>query len=130
MMVGAPGVTEAWGPALGIDPAGHVSVAYMGTANSPGAPWTGSYASTTWTGYVAIIPNPADARPLIYSAAVSDPNKPLVRGVCGPDRCNDSVLDFIDVQGGPDGSAWGAFVDSTKSRELIVARLSPPPASA
>ena len=125
MMVGAPGVNEAWGPALGIDPAGRVSVAYMGTSNSPGAPWTGSYAQATWTGYVSILPSPTDPKPVIFSAAASLPNRPLVRGACGPNRC-DPVLDFIDVQSGPDGSAWGSFVDATKSKQLVVAHMFPP----
>lgn len=123
MMVGAPGVNEAWGPALSVDAAGRVSVAYMGTTTSPGKPWTGSYGTTTWSGYVARIDAPLAARPLIRSAAVTPPPSPLTTGRCGPDRCNDRILDFIDVASGPDGSSWGAFVDTLSGRELVVARL-------
>ncbi|MFN2543828.1 MAG: sialidase family protein [Actinomycetota bacterium] len=126
LMIGAPGVNEAWGPALGIDPDGRVSVAYMGTSGSPGAPWTGDYANVAWFGYVAVIPKPLDTRPLIFSAATSSASRPFVKGTCGPDRC-DPVLDFIDVQSATDGSAWAAFVDAPRSKRLVVAHLAPPP---
>jgi hypothetical protein len=36
------------------------------------------------------------------------------------------VLDFIDVTFAPDGSVWGAFVDSTTNDELVLARLANP----
>jgi hypothetical protein len=132
LMVGPPGLNEAWGPSLAIDDAGHVSLAYMGTMNSPGAPWTADYTKVTWTGYLALIEHPLDARPLIYSAPASPPSHPLALGTCGPDRCNNGVLDFIDNEFGPDGSAWGAFVDTGPhgNNMLMAARLYPPPASA
>ena len=48
--------------------------------------------------------------PTFYTAAISDPKDPLVRQQCGPGRCQD-VFDFIDVEIGPDGIPYGAFVD-------------------
>lgn len=125
MMVGAPGVNEAWGPALAIDAGGAVAIAYMGTGGSPGAPWTGDYSGTGWTGYLARIGSPLDATPLIVSAAMTPATAPMLTGTCGPDRCNSSVLDFIDVTTGPGGSVWGSFVDSRFGAELVVGRLHP-----
>ncbi|MFN2581999.1 MAG: sialidase family protein, partial [Candidatus Dormibacteria bacterium] len=129
MMVGAPGVKEAWGPVLGFDSAGHLALAYMGSTNSPGAPWGcgNSYASVTFTGYIALIDHPLDPNPLINSAPVTPPSHPLAQGNCGPDRCNNTINDFIDVKVAPDGSAWGAYVDSNNgSSELLAAHLLAP----
>jgi len=133
-MVAPPGVDEAWGPSLGIDDNGTIALAYLGTSNSPGAPFTADYSGVAWTGYLALIEKPLDPDPLILSAAVSPPGHPLVQGPCGPDRCNPE-LDFIDVEIGPDGSAWGAFSDAYKdaanaansvNRELVIGRLYAP----
>jgi len=56
---------------------------------------------------------------------VTDRSHALAAGACGPGRCNDSVLDFIDVALAPDGSVYGAFVDSTRNSELVVGHLIP-----
>lgn len=132
VMIGAPGVDEAWGPAVDVDGQGRVAVGYLGTTTSPGAPWTGSYATTRWSGYVGRVLDPLAAAPTVVSGAVTPANRPLVSGACGPHRCNAGILDFIDVATGPDGSVWGAFVDTAadagrafKSKELVVARLRP-----
>jgi hypothetical protein len=126
LRVSPPGVKEAWGPALDLDSKGRIALAYMGSTNSPGAPWTGKYTGTTFTGYLGRIDNPTAARPAVVSAPVTPADQPLVLGVCGPGRCNNAVLDFIDVALAPDGSVWGAFVDSATSRhELVMGHLTP-----
>ncbi len=118
-----PGLREAWGPALDIDDKGRVAYAFMGSTNSPGAPWTGSYADTTFTGYLGLIARPLDKRPVVLAGPVTRPDAPLALGACGPDRCNAGILDFIDVALAPDGSVWGAFVDSTTGNELVLGHL-------
>lgn len=124
--VGPPGLKEAWGPALDIDDAGRVAFAFMGSTNSPGAPWQPTaYGDTTWTGYLGLIAKPRDAKPVILGGPVSPASEPLALKGCGPDRCNDTVLDFIDVAIAPDGTVWGAFVDSTIGGELVLGRLRP-----
>jgi hypothetical protein len=123
LRVSPPGVREAWGPALDIDARGRVAVAYMGSTNSPGPPWTGSYADTSWSGYLGLLARPNDKRPVVWSGPVSRPDAPFVYKTCGPGRCDDGVLDFIDVTFAPDGTVWGAFVDSTTNDELVLASL-------
>lgn len=124
LRVSPPEVTEAWGPAIDLDGKGRVALAYMASTNSPGAPWTKSYAGTTFTGYLALIASPTAARPHVRTAPVTPVDQPLVLGACGPGRCNSGILDFIDVALAPDGSVWGAFVDSTSSRhELVLGHL-------
>lgn len=124
--VAPPGLREAWGPALDIDDRGRVAVAFMGSTNSPGAPWKASYADTTFTGYLALLPRPLDRTPLVWAGAVSAPDAPFVYGNCGPGRCDEGVLDFIDVAFAPDGTVWGAFVDSAQRDELVFGRLRAP----
>lgn len=124
--VAPPGLREAWGPALDVDDRGRVAIAYMGSTNSPGAPWKGSYSETTFTGYLALLPRPTDRTPLVWAGAVSAPDAPFVYGACGPGRCDEGVLDFIDVAFHPDGSVWGAFVDSAQGDELVFGRLRAP----
>ena len=120
------GVRETWGPALDLDSKGRLALAYMGSTDSPGRPWTGSYGETTFTGYLARIAQPLGSRPLVVTAPLTrDPDEALVRGRCGPGRCNESVLDFIDVALAPDGSVYGSFIDSTRKAELVIGRLIP-----
>ncbi len=124
LKVAPKGVKEAWGPALDLDSKGRLAVAYLASSNSPGKPWTSSYKGVTFTGYLGLLPRPLDRRPTFVALPVTVPDAPLVYGACGPGRCNDAVLDFIDVALAPDGSVYGAFVDSTSARhELVLGRL-------
>lgn len=127
LKVAPPGLREAWGPALDVDASGRVAMAYMGSTDSPGATWTGSYGDTTFTGYLAVVPRPTDKKPLVWAGPVTRTNEPFVVGKCGPGRCNDGVLDFIDVAFAPDGSVWGAFVDSTVTEELVMGHMTAVP---
>ena len=111
MMMGYPGLREAALPSLAVTPSGNVLIGYMGSLNSPGAPWTGDYSNTTFNGFMSETLNPLSADPIFHTAPVSDLNIPLVRGTCGPVRCQ-AVYDFITVTFGPDGTGWGAFVDT------------------
>ncbi|HEU0130098.1 MAG TPA: sialidase family protein [Mycobacteriales bacterium] len=124
LRVAPPGLREAWGPSLDLDSRGRLAIAYMGSTNSPRAPWTGSYADTTFTGYLGLVQRPLDRKPLIWSGPVTrGDDAAFVHGTCGPGRCDDGVLDFIDVALAPDGSVWGAFVDSALGDELVMGHL-------
>lgn len=123
--VSPAGVREAWGPAIDLDSAGRVGLAYLASTDSPGAPWTGSYNGVTFTGYLALLTQPLARVPRVVAAPVTPDGAPLVRGACGPGRCNNAVLDFIDVALAKDGSVYGAFVDSsTSAHELVIGHLS------
>jgi hypothetical protein len=120
--VSPKGLKEAWGPALDMDDKGRVALAYMGSTDSPGRPWTGSYRDTTFTGYLARVAEPFAPHPAVVTAPLTrDPDEALVHGACGPGRCNEQVLDFIDVALAPDGTPWGSFVD--RSGKLVVGHL-------
>lgn len=113
LMVGAPGLREANLPAMDLGSEGKLAFVYMGSENSPfrpGQEGDRDYAKTTWNGYMTITPNALDKDPIFYTGTVNDKRDPLVRDTCGPGRCR-AVYDFIDVVVGPDGTAWGAFVD-------------------
>ena len=123
IMVAPKGVKEAWGPAIDIDAKGRLALAYLASANSPGAPWTGSYAGTDFTGYLARVTGMTAGKLSVTSARL--PGDALVAGACSPGRCNSGTLDFIDVAFAKDGAVLGAFVDTRSSRhELILGRLS------
>ena len=122
ILVAPKGVKEAWGPAIDIDANGRLALAYLASTNSPGAPWTGSYAGTDSTGYLGLVTGMAQGKPAITSARL--PGDALVAGACSPGRCNAGTLDFIDVAFGKDGAVLGAFVDTRSSRhELVLGRL-------
>ena len=113
LMVGAPGLKEANLPALDLGAEGKIALAYMGSENSPFRPnqeGDRDYSRTTWNGYMAVTANALDKSPIFYTGTVNNKKDPLIRDTCGPGRCR-AVFDFIDVVVGPDGSAWGAFVD-------------------
>ena len=126
LMIGAPGLKEANLPGLDVGAPGKVAVVYMGSENSPfrpgreeggdectaigSCPGDDAYKKTTWNGYMMVTPNALDKNPTLFTGTVNDKRDPLIRDTCGPGRCR-AVYDFIDIVIGPDGSAWGAFVD-------------------
>ncbi len=59
---------------------------------------------------MSVSTNVLDKAPVFFTSTVNDKKDPLVRQNCGPGRCR-AVFDFIDIVIGPDGTAWGAFVD-------------------
>jgi len=113
IMVGAPGLREANLPAMDLGAEGKIAFVYMGSENSPfraGRDTQRSYSKTTWNGYMTVTANALDKNPLFFTGTVNNKKDPLIRDTCGPGRCR-AVFDFIDVVVGPDGTAWGAFVD-------------------
>lgn len=118
--VGVPGLKEANLPSIVARGVGKIALVYYGSTNSP---WRrcpedepdcydrNEYRTATWNGYLTISANALDRSPTLYTGLVNHPSDPLVRQQCGPGRCH-NVLDFIDVNIGPDGIAYGAFVDS------------------
>jgi hypothetical protein len=129
VMVGEAGLDEAQLPSIAVGDPGRVALLYMGTTTSPGPPYcarttldacvnedgspgrpAADYASTTWNGHMAVSTNALARDPQFTTATVNDPADPLIRGVCGPVRCQ-QAYDFLKVVIAPDGTAWGAFVD-------------------
>ncbi len=110
--IGIPGLRESVLPALALGAPGKVAIAYLGSTNSPwdGTAAQGDYASATWNEYVTETTDALDADPLFTSVSVNDPADPLVRGECGPIRCQ-TEGEFINVQIGLDGTAWTSASD-------------------
>lgn len=129
------GLKEAALLQMAVGAPGHVVAAYYGTMNSPGhfpttsacnpdparcaqdlagsepePPQVPGYERTTWDAMLVETANALDARPVLLTGTVNDPRDPIVRGTCGPIRCQ-GAGDFIDVRIGPDGTPWAAFVD-------------------
>jgi hypothetical protein len=114
VLVAPPGVTETNLPQIDARGEGKIALVYYGSSDSNFPKCKDEcddrdYQKTTWNAYVTISANALDADPLFYTGAVAD-SDPLVRGECGPGRCH-WPYDFIDVEIGPDGIAYGAFVD-------------------
>lgn len=110
-----PGLTETNLPQIDARGVGKIAFVYYGSSNSPYPKCglkceTKDYENTTWNGYLGVSADALSSNPTFVTGAVSERTDPLVRGRCGPGRCQ-SVFDFIDVEIGPDGIAYGAFVD-------------------
>ena len=99
-------------------------MAWLGSRNAPGhAPFyaycdvllqpcsDANYAHASWNGYLTEIENVFAARPALQTATVNPPSQPLFSGGCSADGACKANLDFIHAQFGPDGTAWGVFVD-------------------
>ena len=114
--VSAPGVTESNLATVDVGDPGKIAIAYYGSENAPGAPYSASYLQTTWNGYITMSADALKQRPVFMSASVNPRSDPLVRDRCGPGRCK-TVLDFIDIEIAPDGTPWAAFVDSCIDQE-------------
>lgn len=114
--VGPPSLKEANLPSIDALGTGKIALVYYGSTNSPlprckGACSQADYLNATWNGYLTISANALVKKPLFYTGLVNYPGDPLVRQDCGPGRCY-NVMDFIDVEIGTDGIAYGAFVDA------------------
>jgi len=130
LMVAPPGVNETSLPAIDVGASGKIAMVFLGTKNSPGPRPDGTfpgegdcppatdacngdppqYANTIWNGYLTVTDEALAPSPLFVSVPVNDSADPLIRGACGPIRCQ-AEFDFIDVIVGPDGTPWGGFVD-------------------
>lgn len=108
-MVGPPGLNEAALIQMAVGKTGHLVLAYYGTHTGPGAPFD-DYSQTTWNATMAIITDAHTDTPTVYTATINPPADAMIRGACGPLRC-DAAFDFIDVRIGPDGTPWAAFAD-------------------
>ena len=106
--IAPPGVVEANLPGLAVSPDGRVAVTYMASRDAPAD--QRSYLDATWAAYVTVTEDATVRNPLFASAWFGSRTDPLVRGKCGPGRCQ-VELDFIDVQFDSRGAAWIAFVD-------------------
>lgn len=139
IMVAPPGVVEAALPgAIEVIEPGRVALAYAGSENSPGSPFTevadckpslkecvdnapiefvqpekdpDDYEGVTWNGYITLIDGLLGDDPVMVSARINaQDDRPLVTGACGPFKCK-GLGDFIDVAVAPDGAVWGVLVD-------------------
>ncbi len=116
VLVNIPGLKETNLPQLDARGVGKIAFVYYGSTNSPYPKCkleceATDYKDTGWNGYIGMSANALNPNPTFYTSTVNDPNDPMVRGRCGPGRCQTEVLDFIDVEIGVDGIPYGAFVD-------------------
>ena len=108
----APGVTQldAWDPAVRAP--GTAIVSYYG--KRAGQATTDGYITATRT---ALSPSP-----IVWSATVNDPRAPMLNdGARRPPPGDIAYLDFNGADIGPDGSAWGSFI-----QDCAPADVAPP----
>ena len=115
VVAGAPGLKETNIPQIDVLGPGKIALVYYGSENSPyarcGVDCEGKdYVKTTWNGYMTVSDDALSADPTFFTGVINDEKDPLIRARCGPGRCH-WAYDFIDVEIGPDGIAYGAFVD-------------------
>jgi hypothetical protein len=115
VVASVPGMKETNIPQIDVKGVGKVAIVYYGSANSPFQKCkmecdAKDYAPVTWNAYLSVSADALSADPTFYSGTINDPKDPLIRARCGPGRCH-WAYDFIDVEIGPDGIAYGAFVD-------------------
>jgi hypothetical protein len=114
--VGLPGLDEANLFTLEVGAAGKIAFAFMGSDNSGFQECRpdcgGARAKTTWNGYLGMSADIFSKNPTFFTATVNDPSDPMKVGTCGPGRCGDAVLDFLDVVIDPQGIPSAAFVDA------------------
>lgn len=102
IMIGAPELTHARFAELYVGGVGKVAWVYLGRIEPINESFPQTYGAFIGVSYDILSDDPT-----LYSATVNDPiNDPFVVG-----NCCGGVQDFIDVRIGPDGTAWGAFVD-------------------
>ena len=110
IMVGPPGLREAWGPKIDVGGNGKIALAYLGSTNAPRSQSEDEYTgAVTWNGYITTSADASSKKPRFFTASVNPPSDPIVRGACRV-GC-DPQVDFIDVAIDPDGRPWTSMVD-------------------
>ena len=90
---------------------GRIAYVLMGTADAePGD-------ESVWAAYMGESHDALAADPLFYAPPANDPaTNALWKGACDDLRCG-NIGDFLDIEIGPDGSAWTALVDSCPAQD-------------
>lgn len=83
---------------------GRVAFLYMGTEDRG--------VRKTWNGYMAVTTTALRRNPLVHTVQMNPESHPLKIGECGPGRCGNDILDFLDVVIDATGVPWGTFVDA------------------
>lgn len=109
-MVAPPGVTETNIPTIASGAPGTVAVLYMGSTVEYGYR-SRNYGKAGWNGYITVSTSALSADPVFTTTTANPLTDPLVRGTCGPSRCQ-NVFDFLDIIVAPDGRVWATFVDT------------------
>jgi hypothetical protein len=68
------------------------------------------YENTTWSTYIVETTDALAPHPTFLGAALSPPDRPIIRGPCDPNGCT-AENDFLDIRIGPDGGPWVSLVD-------------------
>jgi hypothetical protein len=135
-IVTAPGITAVDFLTVVSARPGEAVVAFMGTTATGGyikdtnedGTLDAVQANASWNGYLAFIQGLDQGGAQIVTVPVI-PEGGLVSGQCGRHRCP-GVWDFLDVQAGPDGTYWAAFVDASEAAdsnewEAVAVHLKP-----
>lgn len=115
IMVGRPGLKEAWGPKIEVGKAGRIAMAYVGSTTAPGGKSPNGVGDkydqgVTWNGYITTSVDALAKRPRFFTTSVNRPADPLMRGECGATACG-VQLDFIDLVIDRNGRPWSSMVD-------------------
>ena len=127
MMVAAPGVNETGFPTIFAGDEGRVVIGYIGEVNDIAN--ENATGGVGWGGYMAIMTNAFEERPLITSVVVNSPDDPLdITSDCGNVRCG-GFGDFIDVELDDAGRPWIALAHNAAGfEEAIIGTLTEGPA--
>lgn len=114
-----PGVNNVSAFSSPIDAGGEGEIAFVFMGTSDAEPDEES----VWSAYMGTSSNALSSDPLFYVAPANDPaTNALWKGLCEDLRCG-NIGDFLDVEIGPDGSAWTALVDSCPDNDECITDL-------
>ena len=131
--VAPPGPHQANQPSIAVGAPGRVAISFVGSTTAPAAPfpddgtcnitatscpdYASAYAKATWNGYLVQTVNALSSAPTFVGGAVNDPRRPLIRGECGPGKCQQEY-DFLHAVINPkDGTPWATYVDGCRGQQ-------------
>src|SRR4051794_12573374 len=128
-----PGVRDTALPRPAARGDGHVFVAFLASTDAPGRPPfsaycnilltpcdDGDYAKVTWNGYMTSVDDVFSGRPVLHTATIDPPSRPLLIGSCSADGGCKAELDFIDAKYSPQGDPFAAFVDDCRLQRDFI----------
>ncbi|MFO1535449.1 MAG: sialidase family protein [Thermoplasmatota archaeon] len=113
-----PGLTAANLPASAGGAGDRMAVFYYATGAAGGYPGLAGEEpqdNATWNGYLALVGNASTEHPDIVTVRLNPASDPLIRGQCGPGRCQ-QVFDFMDLQVDGDGRPWAVLIDACQDK--------------
>jgi hypothetical protein len=117
------GLTVTNLPAITAGDAGRIAFTYIGTSHGKAVNPSGVHDDATWDLFMTYSTDALSETPNFTTIRLNKEGSPVHKGPCsGGYRCG-SIVDFMDIEKGPDGRIYVASVDSAGTKNGVLGVL-------